>query len=186
MNRLEALERIESVTREWALVVTCGATAREMATVSRSERHLPLLDSMGLTCAVGLGVALGTTSHVGVVDGDGSLLMGFSILPTLATTRPANLTVVVLDNQQHASADGMASQAAQLDLAVACAGFGFAVDEVADGPALGRALERAVEARELRLVLARIEPGNAEGVPLLLEDPAVLASRFAAALEAPS
>lgn len=186
MNRLAALQEIETATRGWALVLTCGATAREMATLSRSSRHLPLLDSMGLTCAVGLGIALGTRERVGVVDGDGSLLMGFSILPTLATARAANLTVVVLDNHQHASADEMASQADGLDLVEACSGFGFPVRTVDDAPALRSALSESVAVGEFTFVIAKISPGNATGVPLLLEDPAVLANRFSAALAAPA
>lgn len=178
MNRLEALAVIEAATREWALVLTCGATAREMASITRSERHLPLLDSMGLTCAVALGVALGTTGPVGAVDGDGSLLMGFSILPTLATLQPTNLTIVVLDNHQHASADEMPSQAATVDLGRACAAFGFPVTEVDDAAALAAALTTAGEQQGFGLILAHIAPGNAAGIPLLLEDPAVLAARF--------
>lgn len=180
MKRLEALSIIEATTREWALVLTCGATAREMASLSRSERHLPLLDSMGLTCAVGLGVALGSHRRVGVVDGDGSLLMGFSILPTLATTRPPNLTVVVLDNGEHASADGMPSQAGRVSLVEACGGVGFAVQHVDDPDGLARVLSHSAEAEEFTFVVVQVEAGNAPGIPLLLADPAVLGASFGA------
>lgn len=178
MNRIQALRAIEAVTREWALVVTCGATARELATITRSDRHLPLLDSMGLTCAVGLGVALGSARRVGVVDGDGSLLMGFSILPTLASLEPPNLTVTVLDNRQHASADAMASQAATVDLERACSGFGFPVEVVDDEIGLESALRSSEQRGVFSFLVARIERGNSPGVPLFLADPAVLGARF--------
>ena len=105
MTRMEALKVIDGEFVSDPLVITCGATAREFASFSKRPTHLPLLDSMGLTTPIGLGIALGYSGSVGVVDGDGSLLMGFSILPTLAAYGPKNLTVIVLDNGQHASAD---------------------------------------------------------------------------------
>ena len=177
MKRIDALRVIEAATREWALVLTCGATAREMASLATPDSHLPLLDSMGLTSAVGLGIALGTRRRVGVVDGDGSLLMGFSILPTLGTVQPDNLVVVVLDNHQHASADEMESQAATIDLGDACEGFGFRVDRTSDEHELDEILSEATMRGEFRFVVVSIEPGNAPGVRTLLKDPAVLAER---------
>jgi thiamine pyrophosphate-dependent acetolactate synthase large subunit-like protein len=182
MKRLEALEIIDRELGGYPLVVTCGATAREMETLGHRDNRLALLDSMGLTSAVGLGVALGTDSNVCVVDGDGSLLMGFSILPTLATAGPPNLTIVVLDNGQHASADSMPSQAACFDLAAAISGCGLHTVAVDDADSLAAALSAAAQCRELTAVVARIEPGNATGIPFLLADPAVFAHRFAAAL----
>lgn len=177
-----ALRVIDDVFADDPLVVTCGATARELASFVRRPTHLPLLDSMGLTSAVGLGVALGRPGPVGVVDGDGSLLMGFSILPTLATHGPANLTVVVLDNGQHASADELPSQAARLDLAAAARGVGLAVSTCATPHELRAALATARSSSACHVVHVRIEPGNSPGVPLLLADPAVLAATFTAAL----
>jgi sulfopyruvate decarboxylase subunit beta len=182
VRRLEALQVIDDVLGAHPLVVTCGATAREMDSLGRRDLRLPLLDSMGLTSAVGLGVALGVPGPVGVVDGDGSLLMGFSILPTLASLRPHNLTLVVLDNGQHASADSMPSQAASFDLAGAIRGCGLPVAEVDESSGLAAELAVAVADDEFSAVLAHIEPGNAAGVPFLLEDPVIFAYRFAAAL----
>jgi len=125
MKRLEALKILDEIFGSDPLVITCGATAREMASISRKKTHLSLLDSMGLTTSVGLGIALGHEGRVGVIDGDGSLLMGFSILPTLKAYAPKNLVVVVLDNGQHASADGMYSQAHVVDIAGAAKGLGL-------------------------------------------------------------
>lgn len=174
MKRIDALRVVDSSTRDWVVVLTCGATSREMASLARRDNHLPLLDSMGLTTPVGLGIALGTKRRVCVVDGDGSLLMGFSILPTLGILRPANLTVVVLDNHQHASADGMESQAASIALVEACEGFGFAVDRVADEAGLSDVLSDSARNGEFRFAVASIVPGDAGGVAPLLADPVVL------------
>jgi thiamine pyrophosphate-dependent acetolactate synthase large subunit-like protein len=178
MNRLDALRVIDRLFAEHLLIVTCGATARELAAISCRPNHLPLLDSMGLTSAVGLGVALSHPGPVGVIDGDGSILMGFSVLPTLACYAPANLTVIVLDNGQHASADGMPSQAAQVDIAGAAHGLGLVTVRV-DGPdELGSAVSTALASDGFHLVLAKIETGNTAGIPFRLDDPVVLADQF--------
>jgi thiamine pyrophosphate-dependent acetolactate synthase large subunit-like protein len=178
MNRIDALRVIDDVFASDPLVVTCGATARELASFSRRDTHLPLLDSMGLTCAVGLGVSLGLAVPVCVVDGDGSLLMGFSILATLASYAPSNLTVALLDNGQHASADLMASQAEHLDLSGAARGLGIDVVSCTDPGELRTAVVAARESASFTFVSVRIEPGNTAGIPLLLDDPAVLAGDF--------
>lgn len=184
MRRLEALIVARTAFEERPLVITCGATARELASLGLRPTHLPLLDSMGLTTAVGLGVALAHPGPVGVIDGDGSLLMGFSILPTLAAHGAPGLTVLVLDNGQHASAAGIPSQAADLDLAAAARGLGLVVEAVDHAGALQSVLGEAFASADgPRVIVARIEPGDAEDVPFLLEDPAVLGARFAAALE---
>ncbi|MDX6227050.1 MAG: sulfopyruvate decarboxylase subunit beta [Frankiales bacterium] len=178
MNRLDALRVIDRLFAEHLLIVTCGATARELAAISCRPNHLPLLDSMGLTSAVGLGVALSHPGPVGVIDGDGSILMGFSVLPTLACYAPANLTVIVLDNGQHASADGMPSQAAQVDIAGAAHGLGLVTVRV-DGPdELGSAVSTALASDGFHLVLAKIETGNTAGIPFRLDDPVVMADQF--------
>ncbi len=185
MRRLEALIVARTAFADRPLVVTCGATARELASLGLRPTHLPLLDSMGLTTAIGLGVALAHPGPVGVIDGDGSLLMGFSILPTLAAHAPPGLLVLVLDNGQHASADGVPSQAADVDLAAAARGVGLEVEAVDHAGALQHALDAALAAPDRpRMIVARIEPGNASDVPFLLEDPAVLGARFAEALAA--
>jgi sulfopyruvate decarboxylase subunit beta len=186
VNRMEALRVIDRLFAEQLLIVTCGATARELAAISTRPNHLPLLDSMGLTSAVGLGVALAHAGPVGVVDGDGSMLMGFSILPTLACYAPPNLTVVVLDNGQHASADLMPSQAAQVDIAAAARGLGLAT-AVVDGPDdLGSALGAALTGDSFQFVLAKIDAGNTAGIPFRLADPAVLAEQFRLAADLPT
>lgn len=182
MKRLEALRVVDDVFALQPLVITCGATARELASFSRRDTHLPLLDSMGLTSAIGLGIALGQPGPVGVVDGDGSLLMGFSILATLASYGPPNLTVILLDNGQHASADLMASQAEHLDLAGAARGLGLNVQTCAAVDELRTAITAARDLAEFTFVAADIEPGVAPGVALLLDDPAVLSGDFTRAV----
>jgi sulfopyruvate decarboxylase subunit beta len=178
MKRIEALEQLDQIFGNDPLIITCGATAREMASISQKKTHLPLLDSMGLTTPVGLGVALGYKGRVGVIDGDGSLLMGFSILPTLKAYGPKNLIVVVLDNGQHASADQMLSQASDVDIAGAAKGLGLWVGECDSAEKMKSLIESRVGANEISMIFVKIEKGNTAGIPFYLANPQKLSADF--------
>jgi len=175
---MDALKVLDTVFANDPLVITCGATAREMASISRKKTHLPLLDSMGLTTPVGLGIALGHKGRVGVIDGDGSLLMGFSILPTLKAYGPKNLIVVVLDNGQHASADQMLSQATAVDIAGAAKGLGLWTVQCSTAEEMKSHIESRSEAQEVSIIFVKIEPGNTPNIPFYLADPAKLSADF--------
>lgn len=59
--------------------------------------------AMGSAAMVGLGLALAQPSRAVIVfTGDGEMLMGLGSFSTIAQHRPANLSVVVLDNEQYA------------------------------------------------------------------------------------
>ena len=86
MTRLEALKLIAAEYADCPLVVTLGATARELAGAARADNHLYVLDSMGLPPAIGLGLALGLEEAAGidkvvVIEGDGEeIASGDSVL----------------------------------------------------------------------------------------------------------
>jgi sulfopyruvate decarboxylase subunit beta len=184
MKRLDALRVIDDVYADSPLVVTCGATARELASLGSRASHLPLLDSMGLAGAVGLGLALGGAGPVAAIEGDGSMLMGLSTLASIAYHRPPGLALIILDNGEHASAAGLPTQAAALDLAALCRGAGLETDDVASSDELGAVLSAIHSTRPPAVaVVVRIEGGNAPDIPLLLADPVELAVRFAAFLK---
>jgi sulfopyruvate decarboxylase subunit beta len=178
MKRLDALQVIDEVWADDPLVMTCGAASRELASLGRRDSHLYLLDSMGLAGPVGLGLTLGGVGPVAAVEGDGSLLMGLSMLASIAYHRPAGLALIVLDNREHASAARMPSQATAIDLAAICRGAGLDTADVSEPDDLRAALADIRAEGRVGAVVARIEGGNATGVPLLLEDPAALAIRF--------
>ncbi|MBS1879210.1 MAG: phosphonopyruvate decarboxylase [Actinobacteria bacterium] len=184
MRRLEALEIVDRVFGDHPVVVTLGATSREMASLGQRPSHLYLLDSMGLAPAVGAGLALADQGPIAVVEGDGSLLMGLSVLPTLAYLDPPKLTLIVLDNHQHASAAGMPSQSQRVSIAELCKGAGLKTEVIADAARLEQALERHRDDTAMSVLVVEIEPGNAPDVQLLLEDPVRIAGRFADALAA--
>lgn len=183
MKRIDALRVIDEAFAGCPLVVTCGATSRELASIAKRPSHLYLLDSMGLAAAVGAGVALAGRGPVAAIEGDGSLLMGLSVLATIAHQRPPRFTLIVLDNHQHASAGGMPTQAVTVSLAALCEAAGLDTETVSTPDALGAALRAARGAEGPTAVVAAIEPGNAAGIDFLLEDPVLIGARFAGFLK---
>ena len=62
--------------------------------------------SMGLSPAIGLGIALNTDKDVVVLCGDASLLMHLGITHTIRDAGLENLFVYILDNEGHESVGG--------------------------------------------------------------------------------
>jgi thiamine pyrophosphate-dependent acetolactate synthase large subunit-like protein len=183
VKRIEALQIVDEVFADRPIVVTLGATSRELASFAKRPSHLYLLDSMGLAAGVGAGLALAGRGPVAAVEGDGSLLMGLSILATLAYLEPPRFTLVVLDNHQHASAACLPSQAERVSLAGMCRGAGLKTEAVADAAGLEQALRRGLEDEGVSVIVADIEPGNQPNTPFLLEDPVAITHRFSAFLD---
>jgi sulfopyruvate decarboxylase subunit beta len=182
VKRWDALGAIASAYPREPIVVTLGGTAREMAAFHRAPNHLYVLDSMGLPPALGLGLALGledsSFEKVVVVEGDGSLLMGLSVLATIGLTRPSKLVLLVLDNGVYAATGSQATAVAAVDLCAMARACGLEAREVNDLESLRSALAWTRESPGPLFVRARISPEQAK-TPYLLEDPVVLGHTFA-------
>jgi sulfopyruvate decarboxylase subunit beta len=129
MKRAAVLADINAEFPQSPMVLTLGGTAREMLAVAgRKPNHLANLDAMGQTVSIGLGLALGLRRRPDgektvVVEGDGSLIMGMSVMSTIGHLGPANLVVLVLDNGVYLATGGQPTAAPSLDmcaLALAC------------------------------------------------------------------
>jgi thiamine pyrophosphate-dependent acetolactate synthase large subunit-like protein len=86
-----------------ALVVAgLGAAAWDVTAAGDTSLNFPLWGAMGGAVPLGLGLALAQPSRrVLVITGDGEMLMGLGSLATVATQRPSNLAIVVLDNERY-------------------------------------------------------------------------------------
>lgn len=89
--------------RENAVVVTgLGSPTYDVAAVSASERNYYLWGAMGGAAMMGFGLALAKPDlHVIVITGDGESLMGMGALATIGSIKPANLSILVLDNEHY-------------------------------------------------------------------------------------
>jgi thiamine pyrophosphate-dependent acetolactate synthase large subunit-like protein len=130
---------------------------------------------------IGLGLALAQPKlSVVVITGDGEMLMGMGSLATVGLQKPANLTIVVLDNEAYGETGGQVSHtAAAADLvgvAKACGisdtramttmaeveAFAPKLQDVLSGPRFasvkidGANLERVLSSRDANYIVNRI------------------------------
>lgn len=114
--------------RQDLLVVTgLGSASYDVMAAGDHDGNYYLWAAMGSAITVGLGLANAQPGKsVVVITGDGELLMGFGALATVALQKPANLTVVVLDNG-HFGETGMQRSHTSLgtDLVAVARGFGI-------------------------------------------------------------
>ena len=104
-----------------------GAPAWDITAAGDVPENLPLWGGMGGAAMMGLGLALAQPSRrVLVVTGDGEMLMGLGSLATIAAQRPANLKIVVLDNERFGETGQQHTHTAMgADLAAIARGCGF-------------------------------------------------------------
>ncbi len=185
LERPDALRLIDAAFVDRALVLTLGGTIREMlAVVGRKANHLYCLDSMGQPLAIGLGLAVGLADRprgekVVVIEGDGSLLMGFSTLATVGHLKPRNLVLLVLDNGVYLATGGQPTAARDADFVAVARACGWAdardVESTPEG--LRDTLEWASRTDGpllLRVAVSTSQPKT----DFFLEDPVVLAHEF--------
>jgi thiamine pyrophosphate-dependent acetolactate synthase large subunit-like protein len=124
MSKANLLDRRRVVSalladRKEALVVGgLGASTYDIAAAGDHARNLYLWGAMGGAVMIGLGLALAQPElPVVVVTGDGEILMGMGSLATVGLQKPANLSIVVLDNECYGETGGqMSHTAAGVDL----------------------------------------------------------------------
>lgn len=100
MNRFDLTSRlIARLKNEEAVVGGIGNTNFDLWAAGHRPQNFYMLGSMGLAFPIALGVALAQPKRrVIALEGDGSLLMQLGSLSTIATLKPKNLTMVVMDN----------------------------------------------------------------------------------------
>jgi thiamine pyrophosphate-dependent acetolactate synthase large subunit-like protein len=102
LHRREAVRELLRERGELIVVAGLGAPAYDLASCGNQPLDFPLWGAMGGAAMVGLGLALAQPERkVLVLTGDGELLMGLGSLATIAAQRPANLRIVVLDNERY-------------------------------------------------------------------------------------
>jgi thiamine pyrophosphate-dependent acetolactate synthase large subunit-like protein len=141
---------------ELFVVPGLGSTTWDMASLGEKDSDFYLWGAMGGAAMIGLGLALARPKlKVAVITGDGEMLMGLGSLATIGVQRPANLAVIVFDNQRYGETGMQASHTDQgvdlVGVARAC-GISRAFD-VADQAGLAqlagalRALKQTLFAR---------------------------------------
>lgn len=107
-DNLPLLDRRETVARllrdrgELLVVTGLGSATYDVAAAGDDPRNFYLWGAMGGTAAMALGLALARPDRpVVAITGDGDVLMGMGTLATIGAKQPANLSIVVLDNERY-------------------------------------------------------------------------------------
>ncbi len=178
VNRFDLTKRlIAKLEKDEAVIGGVGNTNFDLWSAGRRPQNFYMLGSMGLAIPIALGVALAQPKrHVIALEGDGSLLMQLGCLTTVASLKPKNLTMVIMDNGLYqitggqptpaagiadyvalARAAGLANSAwaadeedfeGLLDLALAEGGPTFIAARIDDKPGVGTTDRDPVQIRE--------------------------------------
>jgi sulfopyruvate decarboxylase subunit beta len=162
MRRLECLQVLAPLLDDQIVVTNVGPTRAEWEYVRPSEANL-YQAGLGNVVPMSLGIALGLeAARVVALDGDGSLLMVPGALATVAAEAPANLLIVVLDNQAYESTGGQPTATGRTtDLATVGRGFGLPNATTAlDLDGFTRAVTACLAAPGPHLVVARVQIGG--------------------------
>ena len=112
MHRFAATRMLMGHVGDRPVVSNLGPTSDELWHVGQRDRNFYTYGSMGLCSSIALGMALSTDEKVISLDGDGSLLMNMGTIATIGREKPANLVVVVWDNEQWAQTGNQPSHTA--------------------------------------------------------------------------
>jgi thiamine pyrophosphate-dependent acetolactate synthase large subunit-like protein len=128
VTRIEATRLIVELAGDAPIIASLGHPAYDLFAAGDRPQNFYTWGSMGLASSVGLGLALARPdARVIVLDGDGSLLMNLGSLATIGLLRPANLVVVVMDNQEYATTGGQPTPTAHgADLEAVARAMGIA------------------------------------------------------------
>jgi thiamine pyrophosphate-dependent acetolactate synthase large subunit-like protein len=187
-NRRDVVRALLEERGELLVIAGLGASAWDITAIGDHPRNLPLWGGMGGAAMMGLGLALAQPSaKVLVITGDGEMLMALGAMATIAVKKPANLSVVVLDNE-HYSETGNQETATRhgVDLAAMARGAGLTSARTLTTLEQVPALRAEIHAGAGTVfAVTKIAPGN---LPLVLppRDGAILQARFREALLGPA
>jgi thiamine pyrophosphate-dependent acetolactate synthase large subunit-like protein len=180
MNRFDLSSRlVAKLKNEEAVIGGIGNTNFDLWAAGHRPQNFYMLGSMGLAFPIALGVALSQPKRrVFALEGDGSLLMQMGCLSTIATLKPANLCMIVMDNGLYQITGAQPTPAAAVSDIVAIA-IGCGVSNSAwasDEDDFERLIEHSFTTPGPTLIGARID--DKPGVGTTRRDPVQIRERF--------
>ncbi|HET7889829.1 MAG TPA: thiamine pyrophosphate-dependent enzyme [Bradyrhizobium sp.] len=180
MNRADLTSRLVArLKNEEAVVGGIGNTNFDLWAAGHRPQNFYMLGSMGLAFPIALGVALAQPDRrVFALEGDGSLLMQLGCLSTIATLKPKNLTMVVMDNGIYQITGAQPTPAASsTDLMAVAIGCGLTNSTwAADEEDFERLIDRSLTSSEPMLIGVRID--DKPGIGATRRDPVQIRERF--------
>ncbi len=179
MNRFAVTQRLVAKLRnEEAVVAGIGNTNFDLWAAGRRAQNFYMLGSMGLAVPIALGVALAQPARrVIALEGDGSLLMQLGSLATIATLRPKNLVMVVMDNRIYQITGAQPTATTVADVAAIARGAGIEQSAwAADEQDFDRLFDAALAGEGPTLIALRIDEKPA--IDTTERDPVQIRERF--------
>jgi len=180
IGRREVVRKLLENRGDLLVIAGLGSTAWDITAAGDSPLSFPMWGAMGQAAMMGLGLALAQPKRrVLVITGDGEMLMGLGSLATIGVQRPANLSIVILDNERYGETGMQATHTASgVDLAAVARACGL---EVCPPETLSIAIHSQ---RGPNFAVIKVP---VETLPLVLppRDGAVLKARFRRALLGP-
>ncbi|MBJ7404751.1 MAG: hypothetical protein JHD07_16200 [Bradyrhizobium sp.] len=180
MNRFDITSRlIAKLKHEEAVIGGIGNTNFDLWAAGHRPQNFYMLGSMGLAFPIALGVALAQPGrHVFALEGDGSLLMQLGALSTIASLRPKNLVMIVMDNGIYQITGAQPTPAAGVaDIVAIALGSGLANSAwAADEEDFERLVDDAMAAAGPSLIAVRID--DKPGLGTTRRDPVQIRERF--------
>jgi len=180
MNRFDLTSRlVAKLKKEEAVIGGIGNTNFDLWAAGHRPQNFYMLGSMGLAFPIALGVALAQPNRrVFALEGDGSLLMQLGCLSTIATLKPNNLTMVVMDNGIYQITGAQPTPAASAtDLMAVAIGCGLSNSTwAADEEDFERLIDQSLTASEPMLIGVRID--DKPGTGTTRRDPVQIRERF--------
>lgn len=166
LDRREAVRALLSERSDMLLVTGLGSVSYDAFAAGDRDGSFYLWGAMGGAALVGLGLALAQPQRpVVVLTGDGEQLMGLGGLATIASRKPGNLSIVVLDNGRFGETGMQVSHTGlSLDLHRIAEAAGFpSVTEIRDMPGIDTFRQGlAAITGGPRFATVRIRPDNPE------------------------
>jgi len=180
MNRAELTQRlVAKLKNDEAVIGGIGNSNFDLWASGQRPQNFYMLGSMGLACPIALGVAIAQPKRkVVAIEGDGSLLMQLGALATIAAVKPANLTIVVMDNAVYQITGAQPTATAHgADLVAIARGAGIVNSAwAADEADFDQLFTAALEKGGPSLIALRIDDKPAAGTTE--RDPFVIRDRF--------
>ena len=128
LHRRSVVKTLVDDRGDLLVVAGLGSTSYDLFAAGDHPSNFYLWGAMGGAAMIGLGLALAQPQRpVLVVTGDGEQMMGMGSLATIAAHRPANLSIVVIDNERFGETGMQASHTGLgVDLAGVAVACGFA------------------------------------------------------------
>lgn len=184
INRREFVSSLIAACPQALVITGLGSSTYDVFAAGDRPENFYLWGAMGGAAVMGLGLALAQPERsVLVVTGDGEQLMGLGALATIGAQKPANLTIVVLDNG-HFAETGMQRSHTSLGTSLSAVARGCGISNVTEIHAISevRSLAERVNSRE-GCTLAQVYI-RADELPRALppRDGVYVKNRFRAAL----